>query len=155
MSETYLKDLNKLPKTMASLLEGETDAVACLANASALIFDVVPDINWAGFYFVKDGELVLGPFQGKPACVRLKIGKGVCGTAVERNETVVVKDVHEFAGHIACDSASQSEIVVPLHDKDGKTWGVLDIDSPIVNRFEGIKDVIVETAKEIEKALNA
>ena len=140
---------------MASLLEGETDAVACLANASALIFDVVPDINWAGFYFVKDGELVLGPFQGKPACVRLKIGKGVCGTAVERNETVVVKDVHEFAGHIACDSASQSEIVVPLHDKDGKTWGVLDIDSPIVNRFEGIKDVIVETAKEIEKALNA
>ena len=150
-----MKNISKLPKLMASLLEGETDAVACLANASALIFDVVPDINWAGFYFVKDGELVLGPFQGKPACVRLKIGKGVCGTAVERNETVVVKDVHEFAGHIACDSASQSEIVVPLHDKDGKTWGVLDIDSPIVNRFEGIKDVIVETAKEIEKALNA
>ena len=140
---------------MASLLEGETDWVACFANASALIFDVVPDINWAGFYFVKDGELVLGPFQGKPACVRLKIGKGVCGTAVERDETIVVQNVHEFDGHIACDSASQSEIVVPLHGRDGKIVGVLDVDSPILNRFEGIKDVIVETAKEIEKALNA
>ena len=150
-----MKNISKLPKLTASLLDGESDVIANLANASALIYDVLPDINWAGFYFVKDGELVLGPFQGKPACVRLKIGKGVCGTAVERNETMVVKDVHEFAGHIACDSASQSEIVVPLHDKDGKTWGVLDIDSPIVNRFEGIKDVIVETAKEIEKALNA
>lgn len=140
---------------MASLLEGEKDAVARLANASALIFDVVPDINWAGFYFVKDGELVLGPFQGKPACVRLKIGKGVCGTAVERDETIVVQNVHEFEGHIACDSASQSEIVVPLHGRGGKIVGVLDVDSPILNRFEGIKDVIVETAKEIEKALNA
>ena len=155
MGETYLKDLNKLPKTMASLLEGETDLVACLANASALIFDVVDGLNWAGFYLVKDEELVLGPFQGKPACVRLKIGKGVCGTAVERNETVVVKDVHEFAGHIACDSASQSEIVVPLHDKAGKILGVLDIDSPLLNRFEEVKEVIVETAREIERALNA
>ena len=140
---------------MASLLEGETDLVACLANASALIFDVVDGLNWAGFYLVKDEELVLGPFQGKPACVRLKIGKGVCGTAVERDETVIVKDVHKFEGHIACDSASLSEIVVPLHDKDGKILGVLDIDSPLLNRFEEVKEVIVETAREIERALNA
>ena len=140
---------------MTSLLEDEKDHVACLANASALIFDVVDGLNWAGFYLVKDEELVLGPFQGKPACVRLKIGKGVCGTAVERDETVVVKDVHKFEGHIACDSASLSEIVVPLHDKAGKILGVLDIDSPLLNRFEEVKEVIVETAREIERALNA
>ena len=147
-----MKNISKLPKLMASLLEGESDVIANLANASALIYDVLTDINWAGFYFVKDGELVLGPFQGKPACVRLKIGKGVCGTAVAEDRTIVVADVHEFAGHIACDSASKSEIVVPLR-KNGAIVGVLDIDSPLFNRFADVKDVIVETAREIEKAL--
>ena len=147
-----MKNISKLPKLMASLLEGESDVIANLANASALIYDVLTDINWAGFYFVKDGELVLGPFQGKPACVRLKIGKGVCGTAVAEDRTIVVADVHEFAGHIACDSASKSEIVVPLR-KNGAIVGVLDIDSPLFNRFADVKDVIVETAKEIERVL--
>lgn len=147
-----MKNITELPKLMASLLEGESDAIANLANASALIYDVLPDINWAGFYFVKDGELVLGPFQGKPACVRLKIGKGVCGTAVAEDKTIVVADVHEFAGHIACDSASNSEIVVPLR-KNGEIVGVLDIDSPLFNRFADVKDVIEGTAKEIERVL--
>ena len=137
---------------MASLLEGETDLIACLANASALIFDVVDELNWAGFYLLKDGELVLGPFQGKPACVRLKIGKGVCGTAVAEDKTIVVADVHDFVGHIACDSASRSEMVVPLK-KDGKIIGVLDLDSPKVNRFEDIADIIEKTAQEIENCL--
>ena len=147
-----MKNISKLPKLMASLLEGESDVIANLANASALIYDVLTDINWAGFYFVKDGELVLGPFQGKPACVRLKIGKGVCGTAVKTGEVQVVADVHKFEGHIACDSASNSEIVVPLR-KNGEIVGVLDIDSPLFNRFADVKDVIVETAKEIERVL--
>ena len=147
-----MKNITELPKLTASLLDGESDVIANLANASALIYDVLSDINWAGFYFVKDGELVLGPFQGKPACVRLKIGKGVCGTAVAEDRTIVVADVHEFAGHIACDSASNSEIVVPLR-KNGEIVGVLDIDSPLSNRFADVKDVIVETAKEIERVL--
>ncbi|MBQ3754860.1 MAG: GAF domain-containing protein [Clostridia bacterium] len=147
-----MKNLSKLPLTMASLLEGETDLVACLANASALIFDVVDELNWAGFYLLKDGELVLGPFQGKPACVRLKVGKGVCGTAVAEGKTVVVANVHDFVGHIACDSASRSEMVVPLK-KDGKIIGVLDLDSPKVNRFEDIADIIEKTAQEIENCL--
>lgn len=137
---------------MASLLEGETDLVACLANASALIFDVVDELNWAGFYLLKDGELVLGPFQGKPACVRLKVGKGVCGTAVAEGKSIVVANVHDFVGHIACDSASLSEMVVPLK-KDGKIIGVLDLDSPKVNRFEDIADIIEKTAQEIENCL--
>ncbi len=136
----------------ASLFEGETDVVANLANASALIFDIVDDLNWAGFYILRDGELVLGPFQGKPACVRIKIGKGVCGTAAEKDETLVVADVHKFAGHIACDSASRSEMVVPLH-KNGTIFGVLDLDSPKINRFEKIADLIEETARAIEKAI--
>lgn len=137
---------------MASLLEGETDLIACLANASALIFDVVDELNWAGFYLLKDGELVLGPFQGKPACVRLKVGKGVCGTAVAEGKSIVVANVHDFVGHIACDSASLSEMVVPLK-KDGKIIGVLDLDSPKVNRFEDIADIIEKTAQEIENCL--
>ncbi len=147
-----MKNLSKLPRTMASLLEGETDLVACLANASALIFDVVDELNWAGFYLLKDGELVLGPFQGKPACVRLKVGKGVCGTAVAEGKSIVVANVHDFVGHIACDSASLSEMVVPLK-KDGKIIGVLDLDSPKVNRFEDIADIIEKTAQEIENCL--
>jgi len=152
MSNLYEKDVSRLPQTAAALTDGETDVIANLANVSALIYDVIDDLNWAGFYILKDGELVLGPFQGKPACVRIKIGKGVCGTAVKNDKTLVVSDVHKFAGHIACDSASRSEIVVPLH-KDGAIFGVLDVDSPIVDRFENIAELIEATAREIEKIL--
>jgi GAF domain-containing protein len=117
------------------LLEGERDFLANTANFSALLFNTMPDVNWVGFYFYKGGGLVLGPFQGKPACVRISLGKGVCGTAAEKMKTVVVKNVHEFPGHIACDSASNSEIVAPLI-KQGRLIGVLDIDSPQLARFD-------------------
>lgn len=117
------------------LLEGERDLTANAANFSSLLYHSLADVNWLGFYFHKGGELVVGPFQGKPACVRIAMGKGVCGTAAQRRETVVVKDVHSFPGHIACDSASRSEIVVPLI-KNGALLGVLDIDSPVVGRFD-------------------
>jgi GAF domain-containing protein len=124
-----------LTSQLYHLLEGERDFLANTANFSALLFNTMPDVNWVGFYFYKGGGLVLGPFQGKPACVRIAIGKGVCGTAAEKMKTVVVKNVHEFPGHIACDSASNSEIVVPLI-KQGKLIGVLDIDSPQLARFD-------------------
>jgi len=124
-----------LTSQLYHLLEGERDFLANTANFSALLFNTMPDVNWVGFYFYKGGGLVLGPFQGKPACVRIAIGKGVCGTAAEKMKTVVVKNVHEFPGHIACDSASNSEIVVPLI-KHGKLIGVLDIDSPQLARFD-------------------
>jgi GAF domain-containing protein len=119
---------------LKTLTEGEDDIISNLSNASALINETLPDLNWAGFYLMKDGRLQLGPFQGKTACLRIPLGKGVCGTAAAKDETQLVKDVHEFPGHIACDSASNSEIVVPMH-KDGKVFGVLDIDSPSLNRF--------------------
>jgi len=125
----------ELARQTRGLLDGERDPIANAANLSALIWELVPDLNWAGFYFVKGGELVLGPFQGKPACVRIAIGKGVCGTAAARHETVLVEDVHAFPGHIACDSASNSELVVPL-TKDGTVHGVLDLDSPLHARFD-------------------
>ena len=118
-----------------ALLEGERDPVANAANLTALIWHTLPDLNWAGFYFLKDRELVLGPFQGKPACVRIALGKGVCGTAAAKRETVVVRNVHEFPGHIACDFASNSEIVVPLVKGDA-LLGVLDLDSPQLSRFD-------------------
>ena len=118
-----------------ALLAGERDATANAANLAALVFHTLPDLNWAGFYWMKDGELVLGPFQGKPACVRIALGKGVCGTAAREQRTIVVEDVHQFPGHIACDSASRSEVVVPLV-RDGKVIGVLDIDSPSTRRFD-------------------
>ena len=108
--------------------------IANLSNASALLWAALPDINWVGFYKMTDGILVLGPFQGKTACVRIPVGKGVCGTAVAEDKVQLVYDVHEFPGHIACDSASNSEIVIPIH-VDGEIWGVLDIDSPYLNRF--------------------
>src|SRR5689334_10078688 len=127
--------LDELPVQARALLEGERDPVANAANLSALIFATVPDLNWAGFYWMKGGELVLGPFQGKPACVRIAVGKGVCGTAVAERRTIVVPDVHAFPGHIACDSASNSEVVVPIV-AGGKVVGVLDLDSPLVNRFD-------------------
>jgi GAF domain-containing protein len=117
------------------LFEGERDWLANAANLASLIFGGLDDLNWSGFYLMKNGELVLGPFQGKPACVRIALGKGVCGTAAERRETLVVADVEEFPGHIACDVASRSEIVVPLV-KDGRLIGVLDLDAPIPARFD-------------------
>ena len=116
------------------VLEGERDGLANAANLSALLAQALPDLNWSGFYFLKGGELVLGPFQGKVACVRIAIGKGVCGTAAKRRETIVVPDVEQFPGHIACDHASRSEIVVPLV-KEGVLIGVLDLDSPKLARF--------------------
>jgi len=124
----------ELARDLRALLSGETDLIANAANTAALIYDALPDLNWAGFYLHKDGELVLGPFQGKPACVRIAIGKGVCGTAAERRETVLVEDVHAFPGHIACDSASNSEVVIPLL-RGQELLGVLDLDSPKPARF--------------------
>jgi len=120
---------------LRSLLEGERDLIANAANVASLLYHSLPDLNWAGFYLYKEGELVLGPFQGEPACVRIAIGKGVCGTAAEIRQTVVVANVHEFPGHIACDSKSNSEIVVPLV-KDQQLIGVLDLDSPLLGRFD-------------------
>jgi len=108
--------------------------ITLYANISALLYDALDNLNWAGFYLMRDGELALGPFQGKTACMKIKVGKGVCGTAVQEDRTIRVDDVHLFKGHIACDSASASEIVIPIH-KDGRIIGVLDIDSPIKSRF--------------------
>ncbi len=124
-----------LARDLGGLVAGERDWVANAANAAALIFTTLPGLNWAGFYFVKDGELVLGPFQGKPACIRIAIGRGVCGTAVAAARTQIVADVHAFPGHIACDAASRSELVVPLW-RDGVVIGVIDLDSPLPERFD-------------------
>ena len=121
-------------KQLAALVEDVPYEVANLANASALLWQEMPDINWVGFYKMTDGALVLGPFQGKPACIRIGVGRGVCGTAVAEDKIQLVRNVHDFPGHIACDSASNSEIVLPIHVR-GKIWGVLDIDSPHVGRF--------------------
>jgi L-methionine (R)-S-oxide reductase len=118
-----------------ALLAGERDATANAANLAALVFHTLPDLNWAGFYWMKEGELVLGPFQGKPACVRIALGRGVCGTAAREQRTLVVQDVDSFPGHIACDSASRSELVVPLV-RAGKVIGVIDLDSPSLRRFD-------------------
>lgn len=123
-----------LTKQLDALLTGEKDRIANLSNASALLNQFLTNINWVGFYMIQDNELVLGPFQGLPACVRIPVGRGVCGTAVVQKETLVIEDVHVFPGHIACDAASQSEIVIPLIIDD-IVIGVLDIDSPIKNRF--------------------
>ena len=123
-----------LARDLAALLAGERDPIANAANTAALLYGALPDLNWAGFYLYKSNELVLGPFQGKPACVRIALGKGVCGTAAQRRATVIVEDVHAFPGHIACDSASNSEIVVPLV-RGTELLGVLDLDSPKLGRF--------------------
>lgn len=119
---------------LQGIVSGERDRIANAANMAALLFHTLPDLNWAGFYFLKGSELVLGPFQGLPACIRIAIGRGVCGTAAERRASVLVEDVDAFPGHIACDSASRSELVVPLL-KDGVLLGVLDLDSPLPGRF--------------------
>lgn len=159
MNNNYdqLVENNKYPKDkqdsyklihaqLNSLLENEIHVIPNLANASALLNLALMDINWVGFYLIKNGELLLGPFQGKPACIHISIGKGVCGTAVSQGKTQVVPDVHAFPGHIACDSASNSEIVIPIY-VDDSIVGVLDIDSPVFNRFdeidrEGLEEVV-------------
>ena len=128
-------DYARLAQELRALLAGESDLIANAANSAALLFEVLPEVNWAGFYFLKAGELLVGPFQGKPACVRIALGKGVCGTAALQRRTLVVPDVHEFPGHIACDAASRAEIVVPVMAGDA-LLGVLDIDSPRVGRFD-------------------
>lgn len=132
-----------LAKQLDALLDGETNQIANLSNASALLNQFLDDTNWVGFYLMQDGELVLGPFQGLPACVRIAVGRGVCGTAVEKNETLRIEDVHAFPGHIACDAASNSEIVIPLV-KDGEVIGVLDIDSPSKARFTEVDQAGLE-----------
>lgn len=129
--DKYYQALNQ---TLQSLIQNETDALANVANSAALLFNNMEEINWAGFYLYKDNQLILGPFQGKPACIRIDMGKGVCGTAALNRESIVVQDVHQFPGHIACDEASASEIVIPII-KDDKLIGVLDIDSPTKARF--------------------
>jgi L-methionine (R)-S-oxide reductase len=136
-AEQKAKGYVELESQLRSLLEGETDLIANTANMAALIYHSLPDLNWAGFYFLKGDVLVLGPFQGQVACVRIPFGKGVCGTAAKERKTLVVSDVHKFPGHIACDGASNSEIVVPLV-KDEKVLGVLDLDSPNLGRFDEI-----------------
>jgi L-methionine (R)-S-oxide reductase len=126
----------ELSQQLNGLLDGERDMIANAANTSALMFEMLPDLNWAGFYFLKsENELVLGPFQGRTACVRIAVGRGVCGTAVAKGQSILVEDVHAFPGHIACDAASRSELVVPLHH-DGRILGVIDLDSPIPSRFD-------------------
>jgi len=131
---------------LLSLLKGEHDFIANTANFSALLFNSLPNVNWAGFYFLQGDELVLGPFQGNPACVRIPMGQGVCGVAAQQCETIIVPNVHEFPGHIACDVASNSEIVVPLFDGE-RLLGVLDLDSPTIGRFddqdaEGLNELV-------------
>ncbi len=147
------KDYELVIKQLRALLEGESNAIANLANASALLNQFLNEVNWVGFYLMEDGELVLGPFQGLPACVRIPLGKGVCGTAAQNQKTERIEDVHAFPGHIACDAASQSEIVVPIV-KDGQLLGVLDIDSPIKNRFDEIdQQYLEEFVKELTSFL--
>ncbi len=150
-SELY----QELRAQLTSLLKGEPDAIANAANTAALLYHSMPDVNWVGFYFLKGSDLVLGPFQGKPACVRIPLGKGVCGIAGEGRESIVVPDVNAFPGHIACDAASRSELVVPLL-KHGALWGVLDLDSPMLGRFdqadragcESLAQIYMESLKE-------
>ena len=129
-----MTDYKLLKNQLLSLAAEEKNYIPLLSNASALIYDSLEDLNWAGFYLMKEGSLLLGPFQGKVACIRIPLGKGVCGNAAEKNQTILVDNVHEFPGHIACDGASNSEIVIPIH-KNGQVVGVLDIDSPKFSRF--------------------
>jgi GAF domain-containing protein len=144
-----------LCEQLSALLEGEPDRIANAANTSSLLFQTMPELNWAGFYFLqKDRELVLGPFQGKPACVRIPVGKGVCGAAVAQARSVLVEDVHAFPGHIACDTASRSELVVPLLNK-GTILGVLDLDSPLMARFDAEDRIGVERIASIYVSASA
>ncbi len=147
-------DYLELCGALRGLICGVPHKTANLANASALIFNTLEDLNWAGFYLMEDGKLVLNAFQGKPACIEIAVGRGVCGTAVAEKRTQLVANVHEFPGHIACDGASNSEIVVPLFDKDGEVVGVLDIDSPKLSRFdEEDKAGLEEFARIVEEEI--
>ena len=142
-----------LEKQVRELAAEESWYVPLLANVSALLYDALPDLNWAGFYLMRGGRLALGPFQGKPACIHIDVGRGVCGTAAAEDRTQVVADVHLFPGHIACDGASNAEIVVPLH-AEGRVIGVLDIDSPLPNRFSPEDQAGLEAvARALEEAL--
>lgn len=154
----YPADKLSMYRILKTQLQGLTDGVphltANLANASALLNQALGNINWVGFYLLDGDTLILGPFQGKPACVEIKTGSGVCGTAVAKDEVMLVKNVHEFPGHIACDSASNSEIVVPIHFPDGTLMGVLDIDSPILERFDdNDRQGLTEFVKTLERVL--
>ena len=146
-------DYELLTAQLAALSEDVPEAVSVLANAAALLYDTLPDLNWAGFYLAKENVLWLGPFQGKPACVKIPFGRGVCGTAAEKRETVLVPDVHAFPGHIACDCASNAEIVVPVFNGDA-LFGVLDIDSPKTGRFTDVdKEGLERFVRELEGVL--
>ncbi|RKM58784.1 GAF domain-containing protein [Butyrivibrio sp. CB08] len=149
-----MTDYKLLAKQIRALADDEPNYIPVFSNASALLYDNLEDLNWAGFYIMNKGSLMLGPFQGKVACIRIEVGKGVCGTAVAEDKTQLVMDVHQFPGHIACDSASNSEIVVPIH-KDGKVVAVLDIDSPSLSRFneedkEGLEHFVAALEEVIE-----
>ena len=148
-----LKHYERLTQQALCLIDGETDLIANLANISALLNMELDDINWVGFYLFKDDELVLGPFQGKPACIRITVGKGVCGTAFSTETVQRVDDVHQFSGHIACDAESNSEIVIPFY-KNGELFGVLDIDSPNIAQLSEIDEKgLIDFMKEAEKRL--
>jgi len=155
-ADSKLQLYAQLQSQLRSLFEGEHDFIANAANLSSLIYHSLPDLNWAGFYLTKGDELVLGPFQGKPACVRIPIGQGVCGTAAEQRQTILVDNVHDFPGHIACDSASNSEVVVPLI-KHERLLGVLDLDSPSFARFDDddarglnqMAEIFIEMSEEV------
>ena len=152
--ENMKTDYRELCAALKALIDGVPHKTANLANASALIFNTLPDLNWAGFYLMEEGRLVLNAFQGKPACIEIAVGRGVCGTAVKEKKTQLVPDVHAFPGHIACDCASNSEIVVPLFSPDGEVLGVLDIDSPQLARFdEDDREGLEEFARIIEKII--
>ena len=151
MSRNVNYDL--LSKMLSLLAKDFPYEIANLSNASALLWEALPEINWAGFYKMTDGMLILHPFQGKPACMQIPVGRGVCGTAVAEDRTLVVPDVHQFPGHIACDSASNSEIVIPIRVR-GEIWGVLDIDSPVFDRFdEADRDGLEAFVKVLENIL--
>ena len=140
---------------LGALFAGEHDAIANAANTAAVLFHALPELNWAGFYFLREGgDLVLGPFQGKPACVRIGPGRGVCGAAVERRQSVLVADVHAFPGHIACDAASRSELVVPLI-RSGGIIGVIDLDSPVAERFDADDQAGIEEVARLYVAASA
>src|SRR6267142_4237436 len=155
-ADSKLQLYAQLQSQLRSLFEGEHDFIANAANLSSLLYHSLPDLNWAGFYLTKGDELVLGPFQGKPACVRIPIGQGVCGTAAEQRQTILVDNVHDFPGHIACDSASNSEVVVPLI-KHERLLGVLDLDSPSFARFDDddarglnqMAEIFIEMSEEV------
>ncbi|WP_133471539.1 GAF domain-containing protein [Paraglaciecola marina] len=154
MNQNKEQQYAELAAQAEALVSSETDMIANMANISSLIYWALADVNWAGFYLHKEEQLVLGPFHGQPACIRIPLGRGVCGTAAQDNQIQLIEDVHEFAGHISCDAASNSEIVLPIL-KDGKVFGVLDLDSPLVARFDEQDKVGLSKIVEIfEKSLN-